>query len=81
MSIFVLNTHLFFYFYTKVNQQAKTFNLSWMIVRMSYLRFNNLSGLLNGYLSAKIGRGILSADLMDRECNCSLPTKVNGECV
>ena len=28
-----------------------------------------------------IGQGILSEDLMDRECNCSLPSKVNGKCV
>ena len=45
---------------------------------MSYHRFNNLSELLNGDLAAKIGREILSADLMDRECNCSLPSKVKA---
>ena len=26
---------------------------------------------------SQIGRGIFSKDLMDRECNCSLPSKVN----
>ena len=45
---------------------------------MSYHRFNNLEELLNGDLAAKIGRGIFSKDLMDKECNCSLPSKVNG---
>ena len=43
---------------------------------MSYHRFNNLVELLNGDLTTKIGRGIFSKDLMDRECNCSLPSKV-----
>ena len=48
---------------------------------MSYHRFNNLAELINGYLAAKIGRGIFSKDLMDRKCNCYLPSKVNGKCV
>ena len=45
---------------------------------MFYHIFNNVSELLNGYLAAKIGRGIFSKELMDRECKCSLPYKVNG---
>ena len=52
-----------------------------MIVRMSYHIFNNLSELLKGDLAAKIGRGIFSKDLMDRECNFSLLSKVNVKCV
>ena len=28
-----------------------------------------------------MGRGIFSKYLMDRECNCYLPSKVNGKCV
>ena len=48
---------------------------------MSYHRYKNLAELLNGDLAAKIERGIFSKDLMDRECNCSLPSKVNGKCV
>ena len=48
---------------------------------MPYHRYNKLAELLNGDLTAKIRRGILSQDLMDRECNCSLPSKVNGEYV
>ena len=63
-----------------INRLKNTFNLSWLRVRMSYHRFNNLSELLNGDLAAKIGRGIFSKDLMDREYNCSLPSKVNGKC-
>ena len=43
---------------------------------MPYHRYNKLAELLNGDLTAKIRRGILSQDLMDRECNCSLPSKV-----
>ena len=36
--------------------------------------------LLIGDLAAKIGRGIFSKYLMDRKCNCSLPSKVNRKC-
>ena len=43
--------------------------------------FINLAELLNGYLATKTGQGIFSKDLMDRECNCYLPSKVNGKCV
>ena len=64
-----------------INRIKRSFNLSWMRVRMSYHRFNHLAELLNGDLATKIGRGIFSKDLMDRECNCSLPSKVNGKCV
>ena len=48
---------------------------------MSFHIFINLAELLNGDLAAKIGRGIFSKDLMDRECNFYLPSKVNGKCV
>ena len=72
---------LFFYVYPQCDQQAKkSFNLSWLRVRMPYHIFNNISELLNGDLTTKIGWGIFSKDLMDRECNFSLPSKVNGKC-
>ena len=64
-----------------IDRLKNSFNLTWLRVRMSYHRYNNLADLLNGDLAAKIGRGIFSKDLMDRECNCSLPSKVNGKCV
>ena len=62
-----------------INRLKKSFNLTWLRVRMSYHGLNNLAELLNGDLAAKIGRGMFSKDLMDRECNCSLPStsKVN----
>ena len=64
------------------DQKAKkSFNLSWPRVRISYHVFDNLAELLNGDLATKSGRGILSKDLMDAECKCSLPSKVNGKCV
>ena len=44
---------------------------------MSYHRFNNLVEILDGDLSAKIGQGIFSKDLMDGKYNYSLPSKVN----
>ena len=52
-----------------------------MRVQMYFHIFNNLSEFLNKYLTAKIRRVILTYDLMDRECNCSHPYKVNGKCV
>ena len=73
---------LFFYLYPQGDQQAeKYFNISGLRVQMSYHRFINLAKLLNGYLAAKIGRGLLSRYLMDRECNCYVLYKVNGKCV
>ena len=64
-----------------IDRLKKSFNLTWLRVRMSYHRYNNLSELLNGDLAAKIGQGIFSKDLMDRECNCSLPSTVNEKCL
>ena len=64
-----------------IDRLKKSFNLNWLRVRMSYHRYNNLAELLNRDLATKIGRGIFSKDLMDRECNCSLPSKVNIKCV
>ena len=70
------------YFYTSINRLIdrikRSFNLSLMIVQMSYHIFNSLAELLNVYLAAKIGQIIFSKDLMDRKCSCSLPSKVNG---
>ena len=40
-----------------INRLKKSFNLSWIRVRMSYHRFNNLAELLNIDLAAKIGMG------------------------
>ena len=69
------------YLLYKLFRLYKSFNLSWLIVWMSYHRFNNLAGLFNRDLVAKIGRGIISKDLMDIECNYSFSYKVNGKCV
>ena len=33
------------------------------------------------FTCSKYSVGIFSKDLMDRECNCSLPSKVNVKCV
>ena len=48
---------------------------------MSYHIFSDLTKLLNRDITAKIKRGIFSKDLMDREYNCSLTSKVNWKCV
>ena len=52
-----------------INGLKKVLNISWLRVRMSYHRFNNLDELLNGDLAAKIWQGNFSKDLMDRKCN------------
>ena len=57
------------YFFTTIHRVIdrlkKSFNLTWLRVRMSYHIFNNLAELLNGDLAGKIGQGIFSKDLMD----------------
>ena len=45
-----------------IDRLKKSLNLTWLRVRMSYHRYYNLAELLNGYLAAKIGRGIFSKD-------------------
>ena len=62
-----------------INNLKKSFKLSWLIVKIYYHIFNNLSRILNRDLAAKIGQGILSCDLMDRECNYSLRIKVKDK--
>ena len=74
-STLVLLTH------RMINRLKPSFNIYWLKVRISYHVFNKLAELINGDLAAKIERGILSKYLMDIECNCSLPYKVNGNCV
>ena len=82
MHIFVLRPHVIFLFpSTGWSTGLKTFNLSWIIVQISYHRFNSLAKLLNRDLATKIGQVILFRDLMYRECNCFNPYKFNVECI
>ena len=80
-TFFVAYSHCVSVSIHRVINRPKIFNLSWLRVRMSYHRFNNLAGLLNGDLTERIGQGSLPKDLIDRECNCSLPYQVNRKCV
>ena len=74
----MLHTHVIFYVYPKGDRQAKNpFNISWKRVQTYYHRFNNLDEFLIGDLAKKGVQVILSCYLMYRECNCSLPSKVN----
>ena len=75
------NMWLFYWKKVSVINRLRESNLSWIRVQISYHRVNNLAEILNRYLAAKIGQGIFSKELMDRKCNCSLPSKVNGKCV
>ena len=64
----VLSTQIIFYVYLQGDKQVKKyFNLSWMIVIISYHKCDNLAELLNRDLATKIGRGIFSKYLMDRK--------------
>ena len=45
---------------------------------MTYHIFNNLYKVLNRDLATKVGRGILSCDLMDRAYNFLNPYKIIG---
>ena len=82
MSTFSLHNHaILLPISTGWSTSKKLFNLSWMRVQMFYCGFNFLDKLLNGDLAAKIGQGILSKYLIDIEFNCSLPYKVNINCV
>ena len=69
MSTFASCIHFNFFIYPHGDRHAKkSFNLSSLRVQMSYHIFNNLSELLNGYLAAKIGQGIIYIDFMDIQC-------------
>ena len=46
---------------------------------MSYHRFNNFPELFHGYLTERVGRGIISSNLINRSCNCLNPYKVYKE--
>ena len=60
---------------------GKQYYLYCLKVLMYYHGFNNLSKLLNIYLSVKIGLGILSCDLMYILFNFSNLSKFNTKCV
>ena len=49
-----------------INRLKQSSNLSWIRVKISYHRFNNLAELINGDHATKIGRGVFSKDLICR---------------
>ena len=64
-----------------INRLKIYFNMSCIRVLMYYHQLNNLDKLLNGGLIKKIRLVIHSRYLMERECNCFSPSKVNDNCV
>ena len=72
--------YLFKYIHRLINR-LKIMNLSWLIVCISYHRFNHLPKLVNGGLPTKFSRVIYSHDLMDTSCNYLNLSKANGKCV
>ena len=56
------------------------FNLLWLRVRLLYHCFTNLCELFQAKLTKKLNWNILSLDFMDRNCNCSAATKIQGQC-
>ena len=57
------------------------YNLKWLRTSMSYHRFPNLGEIFQGDLNTKLMDNITSKDFMDRECNCTNATTVNGKCI
>ena len=57
------------------------YNLKWLRVSMSYHKFPNLGKIFGGDLSGKLMREVKSVDFMDRPCNCSVVSKVDGKCI
>ena len=66
------------YIHRVIDRLKKSFNLSCLRVRISFRIFNNLSELINGYITVKIGRGIHFHELMDRACNFSGSAKLTA---
>ena len=58
----------------------KRADLPWLRIRLSYHWFTNLYKHLQADLTAKLNHNILSLDFMDRECNRSKSTKIEGKC-
>jgi hypothetical protein len=56
------------------------FNLKWLRISMSYHRFANLRQMYQQDKENKLMNGIYCGDCMDRSCNCSMASQVNGEC-
>jgi hypothetical protein len=56
------------------------FNLKWLRISMSYHRFANLHQVYQRDKEAKLMDGIHCGDCVDRPCNCSMVSQVNGEC-
>lgn len=60
-----------------IKEVKDRYKLGWLRVSMSYHRFNNLRELLQGDMSGKINKGIVSLDFQTLECNC-LKRKTRG---
>jgi hypothetical protein len=56
------------------------FNLKWLRISMSYHRFANLRQMYQRDKEKKMMDGIYCGDCVDRPCNCSKASQVNGEC-
>ena len=56
------------------------FNLKWLRISMSYHRFANLRQMYQRDKENKLMNGIFCGDCIDRPCNCSMVSQVNGEC-
>ena len=48
---------------------------------MSYHKFSNVRESFQGDLNKKIMKGVISSDLINRDCNCDKRTTRNGACV
>ncbi len=63
-----------------IRRLIKSFGLTWLRCQMTTHRFSNLSEIFSGDLSAKLVKNVDSLDHLCRPCNCSAPSRINGEC-
>jgi hypothetical protein len=66
--------------HTILKRLRNQFNLKWLRISMSYHRFANLRQMYQRDKEKKLMNGIHCGDCVDRPCNCSKASQVNGEC-
>jgi len=68
-------------FHETITRLRNKYNLKWLRVSISYHKFPNLGQQFQSDLTSKLQKDLKSEDFMDRPCNCTRTSKVNGECL
>ena len=63
-----------------IKRLKNSFGLTWIRTSMSHHRFTNLRELLNGDLTTKLNKEVISLDFQRLECNCRLKKGGTREC-